>query len=62
MFAYVATKLVPGETAHEAGEQIRVVPMSPAEALKATGAGRIKDAKTMVALLYYERFVRDGGR
>ena len=30
------------------------------EALEAIGDGRIKDAKTIVTLLYYDRYIRDG--
>jgi ADP-ribose pyrophosphatase len=59
MHAFVATELTPGETEHEPTERIRVTPMEYAEALRAIGDGRIVDAKTMVTLLYYDRYVRD---
>jgi len=59
--AFLATELTPGATAHEAGEQIRPAPLTLAEALQAIRDGRICDAKTILTLLYYERFVRNGG-
>jgi ADP-ribose pyrophosphatase len=58
MHAFLATELTPGETAHEAGEQIRLAQMPLDEALDAIRDGRIVDAKTIVTLLYYERFRR----
>ena len=60
MHAFVATELTPGETEHEPTERIRVTPMEYADALRAIGDGRIVDAKTMVTLLYYDRYV--GGK
>lgn len=56
MHVFVATQLTPGPTAHEAGEQIRLAPLTHAEALAAIRAGRITDGKTILALLYYDRF------
>lgn len=61
MYAFLATDLTPGERALEASERIRVTPMTHGEAMQAICDGRIKDAKTMVALLYYDRFVRGQG-
>jgi ADP-ribose pyrophosphatase len=58
--AFLATELTPGATAHEAGEQIRPAPLTLAETLQAIRDGRICDAKTVLTLLYYERFVRSG--
>jgi len=60
--AFLATDLTPGATAHEAGEQIRPVTFTLADALQAIRDGRICDAKTILTLLYYERFICDGGR
>lgn len=57
---FLATELTPGPTAHGPGEQIRVATMELSEALAGIGGGRIVDAKTIVALLYYARFVRGG--
>jgi ADP-ribose pyrophosphatase len=62
MHSFLATDLAAGATAHEGGEQIRVAPLALADAIAAIRAGRIVDAKTIVTLLYYDRFVRrDGG-
>jgi ADP-ribose pyrophosphatase len=62
MHVFLATGLMPGPTAHEAGEQIRVTPLAHAEALAAIRAGRITDGKTILALLYYECFIRTEGQ
>lgn len=56
MHVFLATELAGGATAHEPGEQIRVVTLSHEEALAEIRAGRIVDAKTIAALLFYERF------
>lgn len=61
MYLFLALGLTPGPTAHEAGEQIRTTIMSLDEALAGISAGRITDGKTIVALLYYDRFVRGKG-
>ncbi len=61
LHTFLATDLTPGATAHEGTEQIRVAPMTLADALAAIRDGRICDAKTIAALLYYERFVRRQG-
>ena len=58
LHAFLATELVSGETSREPGEQIENTPMKVEAALEAIGAGRIKDAKTIVTLLYYDRYVR----
>ena len=60
LHAFLATELVSGETSRELGEQIENTPMRLEEALEGIGAGRIKDAKTIVTLLYYDRYVREG--
>ena len=61
MQVFLATGLTPGPTAHEAGEQIRVTVLSHAEAVAAIRDGRITDGKTILALLYYDRFARGEG-
>lgn len=61
LHAFLATELILGETSREPGERIENTPMNVDEALKAISDGRIKDAKTIVALLYYDRYVRKGG-
>ncbi|MBU0617863.1 MAG: NUDIX hydrolase [Planctomycetes bacterium] len=58
LHAFLATELVSGETTREPGERIENAPMRVEEALEAIGDGRIKDAKTIVTLLYYDRYVR----
>ncbi len=59
LHSFLATELVSGEAAREAGELIENSPMKVEEALEAVGDGRIKDAKTIVTLLYYDRYVRE---
>lgn len=61
MHGFVATELVPGPTALESGEQIRTTIMTLADALAAVQTGRIVDGKTVLMLLYYDRFVRRAG-
>jgi ADP-ribose pyrophosphatase len=58
MYVYVATGLVPGEMALEAGEDICVAQLSWDEALEMVRDGRIRDAKSVAALLYYDTFRR----
>lgn len=60
MHIFIATGLTAGPTAHEDGEQIRLRPITLAEGLEGIRTGQIKDGKTIVALLYYERFIRGG--
>ncbi len=59
LHAFLAEALEPGETAPDPGEDIRQVPMEYDEAIGAIADGRITDGKTIVALLYYDRFERD---
>jgi ADP-ribose pyrophosphatase len=61
LHTFVATDLRPGTAARETGEQIDVTPMKLDDALAAVRAGRITDGKTILALLYYDRFVRGEG-
>jgi ADP-ribose pyrophosphatase len=58
MYVYAATGLVPGEMALEAGEDIRVTRLTWDEALAMVRDGRIRDAKSVAALLYVETFRR----
>lgn len=55
MHVFVARGLTPGPMHHEPDERIRVTTLALADALAAIGDGRIRDAKTIVALLYYDR-------
>jgi len=58
MHAFLASGLRAGATRHEAGERIVVVPMGYDEVLAAIRDGRIEDGKTIVTVLFYERYVR----
>lgn len=60
MHIFVARRLTPGPAAPEPGEEIRVLDKPLDECLADVRAGRIRDAKTMLALLFYDRFVKDG--
>jgi ADP-ribose pyrophosphatase len=62
MHVFVARKLQPGPQRLGAGEEIRLEPMEYAQALRAIGEGWIEDAKTMLALLYYDRYTGEKGR
>jgi ADP-ribose pyrophosphatase len=55
MHLYLATGLQPGPAALEAGEQIRTQIVSWEEAISLIERGQIRDAKTLVGLLYYDR-------
>ena len=61
MHVFVARELTPGPTEREPGEQIRTTPMEYDAALEAMRTQRIVDGKTIVALLYYDRFVGGQG-
>ena len=61
MHAFIATHLVAGEAQREPGEHIDNLPMKYQDALAAIGDGRIKDAKTIVGLLFYDRYRRGHG-
>lgn len=58
MHLYVATGLVAGPTALEAGEEIESVVMPWGEALAMIDRGEIRDAKTVAGLLAYDRIKR----
>lgn len=62
MHTFVATQLTPGPMELDAGEEIEVTTLTLAEVLSAVRAGRITDGKTILALLYYERFACERGR
>ncbi len=56
MYFYLATGLTPGPTALDPGEDLRPWPATWQEALAMARDGRIRDAKTLVGLLYYRAF------
>ena len=53
MHLYLATGLVPGPMSLDAGEDIRPLLVTLPEALAMVRDGRIRDAKSMLGLLYY---------
>jgi ADP-ribose pyrophosphatase len=55
MTVYLAEDLTPGDPAREPGEEIENVLMPADEALAMIGDGRITDAKTVAALLWWAR-------
>lgn len=57
MYAFLATGLTAGATAMEPGERIEPKPMTLPAVMQAIRSGRITDAKSLVALLYYHLFV-----
>ncbi len=62
MHAFLATELTAGPTARESGELIRLAPMSHPQAMQAIRQGRIIDGKTVLTLLYYDRFIHQPDR
>ncbi|MEX2142896.1 MAG: NUDIX domain-containing protein [Pirellulales bacterium] len=61
MHVFVATGLSPGTPALEPGEEIETLAVDWDEALAMVDDGRIQDAKTVAAMLLYDR-VRQSGR
>lgn len=59
MHVFVATGLEPGPTQLDHGEEIELLPVAWDEALTMARDGRIEDAKTLAALLYYNAFRGD---
>jgi ADP-ribose pyrophosphatase len=58
MILYLATELQPGPATLDAGEDIRTLLSTWDEALAMVRDGRIRDAKSMLGLLYYRSFRR----
>jgi ADP-ribose pyrophosphatase len=56
MHLFIATQLTPGPQALEGGEQITPRPTTWDDALRMIREGQIRDAKTLVGLLYYQVF------
>ena len=59
MHLFVAKGLQSGPTALEAGEDIQPLTCTWDEALRMVRQAEIRDAKTLVALLYYQTLLRD---
>ena len=55
MHLFLASGLTRERPAREAGEQIENLPLPWDEALQLVDSGRIRDAKTLVGLMFYER-------
>lgn len=62
MHAFVATGLVAGDAAPEAGEQIVVELIDYQDALAMCTDGRLRDGKSIAVLLMHESRTRQGGR
>jgi ADP-ribose pyrophosphatase len=58
MHLYLARGLQPGDTALEPGEQIETLVVAWSDAMRMAFDGTIEDAKTLVALLHYDRLRR----
>lgn len=58
MHLYLATELTAGQEGREPGEEIENLLVSWREAIEMVQSGAIHDAKTLVGLLYYDRFWR----
>jgi ADP-ribose pyrophosphatase len=58
MYLYVATDLEPGDTSLDEGEIIDTLIVPWTEAMRRVDAGEIRDAKTLVGLMYYDRLHR----
>jgi ADP-ribose pyrophosphatase len=58
MHLFLATALTAGQMALEQGEDIQPFVCAWDEAVSMVRRGEIRDAKTLVGLLYYERFMR----
>lgn len=61
MYVFLAQGLTPGTARLEPGEKIATIPMEYSDVLASIEAGRVIDAKTLVAVLYYDRFRRCSG-
>jgi ADP-ribose pyrophosphatase len=60
MHLFLATGLQPGAAALEKGEQIQTLVVAWDEALAMIDQQKIRDAKTLAGLLYYDRLRRRG--
>jgi ADP-ribose pyrophosphatase len=58
MHLFLATELIAGETALEPGEDIQPFLCPWNEALELAKTGEIRDAKSLVGLLYYDKFLK----
>lgn len=56
MYVFVASELTAGESALEVGEEIERVVVAWDEAMRLVRSGDIQDAKSLVGLMWYDRF------
>lgn len=61
LHGFLATELTPGPPQLRTDERIRVCLLAYDEAMEAIRGRQVRDAKTIAALLYYDRFVRTRG-
>lgn len=54
MFLFKATELIAGPTDMEDGEKIEPLPVTMDEAMNLVARGEVRDAKTLIALLWYQ--------
>lgn len=54
MFLFKATELIAGPTDMEDGEKIEPLPVTMDEAMNLVARGEVRDAKTLIALLWYK--------
>jgi len=62
MTVYLASDLEKGDPAREPGEEIENVLMPVEEAMAMIRDGRITDAKTVAALLFWKAFIAEGAK
>ena len=55
MYLYVCEDLRPGQVAHQPDENLEPVVVTWSEAVKMVDDGRIEDAKSMLAILLWDR-------
>ncbi|MBS0210559.1 MAG: NUDIX hydrolase [Planctomycetes bacterium] len=58
MHVFLALDLKPGPTRRESGEEIENLVVTWGEALRLCESGEIQDAKSLAAILFYDRFRR----
>jgi ADP-ribose pyrophosphatase len=61
MVLYLAEGLTPGPLSLDEGEELRPEVIAWSEALRWVGDGKIRDAKSLVGLLFYDRLRREQG-
>lgn len=62
LYAFLATELTAGEARPEASEDLSLEILEWPAALEAARRGEIRDSKSLLTILHYDRFFRDGAR